>query len=52
VPSSAGQFVYDLLEGGYVYDFAMGGPGYYLRVTAPHPARVFEANAPAAKQLR
>jgi hypothetical protein len=47
-----GQFVYDLLEGGYVYDFALGGSGDYLRVTAPHPARVFEADALAAEQLR
>jgi hypothetical protein len=47
-----GQFVYDLLQGGYVYDFALGGPGDYLRVTAPHPARMFEPNALAAEQLR
>jgi hypothetical protein len=47
-----GQFVYDLLEGGYAYDFALGGPGDYLRVTAPHPTRVFEPDALAADQLR
>jgi hypothetical protein len=47
-----GQFVYDLLQGGYVYDFALGGPGDYLRVTAPHPARTFEPDALAADQLR
>ena len=47
-----GQFVYDLLEGGYAYDFALGGPADYLRVTAPHPARVFEPDALAADQLR
>ena len=47
-----GQFVYDLLEGGYAYDFALGGPGDYLRVTAPHPARMFEPDALAADQLR
>jgi hypothetical protein len=47
-----GQFVYDLLEGGYVYDFALGGPGDYLRVTAPHPPRMFEPDALAAEQLR
>jgi hypothetical protein len=40
-----GQFVYDLLEGGYAYDFALGGPGDYLRATAPHPARMFEPDA-------
>jgi hypothetical protein len=48
----AGQFMYDLLQGGYVYDFALGGPADYLRVTAPHPARMFEPNALAADQLR
>ena len=47
-----GQFVYDLLQGGYAYDFALGGPGDYLHVTKPHPARVFEADALAADQLR
>ena len=47
-----GQFVYDLLEGGYAYDFALGGRGDYLRVTTPHPARVFEPDALAADQLR
>ena len=47
-----GQFVYDLLQGGYVYDFALGGPGDYLRVTAPHAAATFEADALAAEQLR
>jgi hypothetical protein len=47
-----GQFVYDLLQGGYVYDFALGGAGDYLRVTAPHAARAFEADALAAEQLK
>jgi hypothetical protein len=47
-----GQFVYDLLQGGYVYDFALGGPGDYLRVTKPHPAATFEPDALAADQLR
>ena len=47
-----GQFVYDLLEGGYAYDFALGGPGDYLHVTAPHPARIFEPAALTADQLR
>ena len=47
-----GQFVYDLLQGGYVYDFALGGPGDYLRITKPHPAATFEPDALAADQLR
>ena len=47
-----GQFVYDLLQGGYVYDFALGGPGDYLRITTPHPSRAFDADALAAEQLR
>jgi hypothetical protein len=47
-----GQFVYDLLQGGYVYDFALGGPGDYLRITAPHDAAMFEPDALAADQLR
>jgi hypothetical protein len=47
-----GQFVYDLLQGGYAYDFALGGPGDYLRITAPHPDRMFEPDALAADQLR
>jgi hypothetical protein len=47
-----GQFVYDLLQGGYVYDFALGGAGDYLRVTAAHERRVFEGDALAAEQLR
>ena len=47
-----GQFVYDLLQGGYVYDFALGGRGDYLHITAPHPASAFEPDAMAADQLR
>ncbi len=47
-----GQFVYDLLQGGYVFDFALGGPGDFFRVTAPHAARVFEAESLVADQLR
>ncbi len=47
-----GQFVYDLLQGGYVYDFALGGPGDFLHVTPPHPARTFDADSLAADQLR
>ena len=38
-----GQFVYDLLQGGYVFDFALGGPGDYMhtscRPTRPKPSR-------------
>ena len=47
-----GQFIYDLLEGGYAYDFTLGGPANYLRITPPHPARMFEPEAMAADQLR
>ncbi len=47
-----GQFVYDLLQGGYAYDFALGGAGDYIRITGPHPARSFDADALAADQLR
>ncbi len=47
-----GQFVYDLLQGGYVYDFALGGPGDYLRITKPHPAATFDPDALANDQLR
>ena len=47
-----GQFVYDLVQGGYVFDFALGGPGDYLHVTGPHAARVFEAEGLVADQLR
>ena len=35
-----------------LWKFALGGPGDYLRVTAPHPARMFEPDALAADQLR
>jgi hypothetical protein len=47
-----GQFVYDLLQGGYVYDFALGGPGDYIRVVPPHPAHIYDADDLAATQLR
>ncbi len=47
-----GQFVYDLLQGGYVYDFSLGGRGDFLRVTPPHAASVFDADALAADAMR
>ena len=47
-----GQFVYDLLQGGYVYDFALGGSGNYLRPVMPHEAGVYDADQLAAEQMR
>jgi hypothetical protein len=47
-----GQFIYDLLQGGYCYDFAFGGAGGYYRATSPHEARLFSADALAAEALR
>ncbi len=46
------QFIYDLLQGGYCYDFAFGGPGGYYRTTGLHPAGIFSADALAADALR
>ena len=47
-----GQFVYDLLQGGYCYDFSFGGPGGYYRVVPPHPTDTFDAGALAAGALK
>jgi len=46
------QYVYDLLQGGYCYDFSFGGPSGYYRVTAPHQPDNFEADALAASSLK
>ena len=46
------QYVYDLLQGGYCYDFTFGGPDGYYRVTAPHQADTFDADALAARALK
>ncbi len=47
-----GQFVYDLLQGGYCYDFSFGGANGYYRAGALHKADMFEANALAARALK
>jgi hypothetical protein len=47
-----GQFVYDLLQGGYCYDFSFGGPGGYYRAVQPHPPDTFDAGALAAASLK
>ncbi len=46
------QFIYDLLQGGYCYDFAFGGADGYYRTTGLHPAGTFSADALAAEALR
>jgi hypothetical protein len=47
-----GQFVYDLLQGGYCYDFSFGGPGGYYRPTGLHRPDLFEADALAASAIK
>jgi hypothetical protein len=47
-----GQFVYDLLQGGYCYDFSFGGAGGYYRTTGLHRADLFEADALAASAIK
>lgn len=47
-----GQFVYDLLQGGYCYDFSFGGAGGYYRPTGLHRADLFEADALAASAIK
>jgi hypothetical protein len=47
-----GQFVYDLLQGGYCYDFSFGGAGGYYRATGLHRADLFEADALAASAIK
>jgi len=49
---TGGQFMYDLLQGGYCYDFSFGGADGYYRVTAMHEARLFSADALASDELR
>jgi hypothetical protein len=43
------QFIYDLLQGGYVFSFALNGPGGFYKVTAPHGGAVFSAESLAAR---
>ena len=45
------RFVYDLLQGGYDYDFVVAPPGGY-HITGLHPADVFTPEAMAADSLR
>jgi hypothetical protein len=47
-----GQFVYDLLQGGYCYDFSFGGADGYYHAVGLHPADAFNADALAAASLR
>ena len=53
VPAVIGgsQFFYDLIQGGYCYDFALDPPGSY-RLTPEHPADTFTPGAMAADALR
>ena len=46
------QFMYDLLQGGYCYDFTFGGAGGFYRVTDMHRPEMFDADALAAEALR
>jgi hypothetical protein len=46
------QYMYDLLQGGYCYDFTFGGAGGYYRVTDMHRPEMFDADALAAEALR
>jgi hypothetical protein len=46
------QYMYDLLQGGYCYDFTFGGAGGYYRVTDVHRPEMFDADALAAEALR
>ncbi len=45
------RFTYDLIQGGYCYDFVLSPPGWY-RVTGLHPSDVFTPDAMAADSLR
>ncbi len=47
-----GQFMYDLLQGGYCYDFSFGGADGYYRPTSLHAARLFSADDMAASAMR
>jgi hypothetical protein len=46
-----GQFIYDLVHGGYCYDFVLSPAGGY-RVTSLHPTDIFSPDALAADSLR
>ncbi len=46
------QFVYDLVLGGYAYDFAFNDSAAPYRVTAPHTAEMFSPTALAADSTR
>jgi hypothetical protein len=46
------QYMYDLLQGGYCYDFAFGGPDGYYHATPLHDATTFSADALAADSLK
>ena len=43
---------YDLLQGGYCYDFSFGGSDGYYRLASPHRPDMFEAKALAASALK
>jgi hypothetical protein len=53
VPAVIGgsRFTYDLVNGGYCYDFVLSPPGWY-RVTGMHSADIFSPDALAADSLR
>lgn len=53
VPAVIGgsQFFYDLIQGGYCYDFVMQPPGNY-RLTPEHPPDIFTPASMAADALR
>jgi hypothetical protein len=53
VPAVIGgsRFTYDLIQGGYCYDFVLSPPGWY-RVTGLHAPDVFSPDALAADSLR
>jgi hypothetical protein len=53
VPAVVGgsRFTYDLIQGGYCYDFVFSPPGDY-RVTGLHPPDIFNPDALAADSLR
>jgi hypothetical protein len=53
VPTVIGgsRFTYDLIQGGYCYDFVLSPPGWY-RVTGLHPPDTFSPDGLAADSLR
>ncbi len=46
------QYMYDLLQGGYCFDFAFGGPDGYYRQTPMHDQRLFSGDALATDAMR